>query len=936
MVEPITMFTIGVNILKSLSQQSNVLGADNAGHSFLGEAFGGAISGLSQCIYPTMLGQNQQAIEEKRQLFMKEQEALRREFENERFQKTKELQLEMARLSHEYRLAEQQASFNQQLEMMDWNHFYQHSWPLVVSPLSFRCEPKPAGAEALPKISLRVFVSNSKPSDYKSKVEDRVIQGLYDFVSTHYEGSGPRPVDFYDKGWRETHKHGGAYIKSLNRMLKGQPTLIIDPVIEGDGEYLNLRVSFWGLGEIWDIYEKTFVRLPLKRMYREAARAHARHWQQIKESLGLDDSLSPNDAINLRTLNQEERLKTEKNLAPETLEQLPFVQMGYKFDDRHYQTVAESVRILHCLIVAWVADAYHMAEYGTPPLMPELLPKLMGGEYDPGLMQLFMSGFRQLYSFLERKHNEFIINSDNEQNTAVCIPRWCVLPEFDLAFARSFAQLPDKSWAWDRIDHSLKTWVTLRGEQPVSGLFEVLTIVKGLLTPADLGYAEALRDCFVLMGDSAASALAEEMMKQAAKQSSGDEMKRNLINDFKVERDPFETMEEYRARIVGAGMLPAGQARLIKDRYDIETGRFPLEISWQDWAVPLAERMSSFYRILVPRDQAMDLYSNSSLYPVLARLALVGNKVSIVELSMYAVNKSWKIFSVYNSMLCTLEGNGLFVNSVTFSPDGQLLASGSNDDKVILWEVESGKPVHTLLYGEHVCSVAFSPDGRLLASCGFDSKVKIWEVESGKLVRTLKENGDIVMCVAFSPDGQLLAVANYYKTIKLWEVESGWHVRTLKGHGGSVTFVTFSPDGRLLASSSFDKTIKLWEVESGKPVHTLEGHGDIVMCVEFSPDGRLLASGSSDKIVKFWEVRSGRLVHTLEGHEALVKSVTFSPDGWLLASGSDDKTIKLWEVESGRLVHTLEGHGRGVFSVAFSPDGQLLASGSDNKIRLWG
>ncbi len=275
--------------------------------------------------------------------------------------------------------------------------------------------------------------------------------------------------------------------------------------------------------------------------------------------------------------------------------------------------------------------------------------------------------------------------------------------------------------------------------------------------------------------------------------------------------------------------------------------------------------------------------------------------------------------------------------SVAFSPDGQLLAAGSVNGDVRVWQVADYRQVMALSgHQGWVWSVAFSPDGTRLASGGEDRIVRIWETSTEQCLTTLHGHTDWIRSVTFSPDGARLASGSDDGTVKVWEVSTGACLTTLQGHTGRVWSVAFSPDGTRLASGSNDRAVRLWEVSTGQCLATLQEHTDGVRSVAFSPDGAILASGSNDWTVRLWEVSTGACLATLRGHTDRVMSVAFSPDGARLASGSDDWTVRLWEMGTGHCFETLQGHAGRVWSVAFSPDGAHLASGSyDTTVRLW-
>ena len=311
------------------------------------------------------------------------------------------------------------------------------------------------------------------------------------------------------------------------------------------------------------------------------------------------------------------------------------------------------------------------------------------------------------------------------------------------------------------------------------------------------------------------------------------------------------------------------------------------------------------------------------------------------------------------NLIAHLYGHTDSVWSVTFSPDGRVLASGGADGTLRLWNVATHQPLGDPI-SDHtgdVYSVAFSPDGKVLARASADGLIHLLTVATRRPLGTpLTGHTRPVNSIAFSPDGKTLASGSLDATIRLWNVASGQPVgKPLTGHTGDVYCVAFSPDGKLLASGSADGTIRLWDVStalnagaaSGKPVgQPLTGHKDSVWGVDFSPDGLVLASGSSDATIRLWDVSTALnagvttgkpLGQPITGHKGPVWSVAFSPNGTALASSSSDGTARLWDVATGRpLGQPYTSPAGQVNSVAFSPNGQMLASaGKNGVIRLW-
>ncbi|NEO17527.1 AAA-like domain-containing protein [Moorena sp. SIO3E8] len=299
-------------------------------------------------------------------------------------------------------------------------------------------------------------------------------------------------------------------------------------------------------------------------------------------------------------------------------------------------------------------------------------------------------------------------------------------------------------------------------------------------------------------------------------------------------------------------------------------------------------------------------------------------------LATASFDQTVRLWDLQGNQLALLKGHESSVRSVSFSRDGKRLATGS-DLTVILWDLEGNQLALLRGHPSSLLSVSFSRDGKRLATALSDKTVRLWDLQ-GKQLALLRGHQKLVRSVSFSLDGKTLATASDDATVRLWDLQ-GKQLALLRGHQFRVNSVSFSRDGKMLATASYDKTVRLWDLQ-GKQLALLRGHQSSVSSVSFSRDGKMLASASKDKTVRLWDLQGNQLA-LLRGHQSEVNSVSFSRDGKTLATASDDKTVRLWDLQ-GKQLALFQGHKSSLSSVSFSPDGKMLASASSDKtVRLW-
>jgi WD40 repeat protein len=284
-------------------------------------------------------------------------------------------------------------------------------------------------------------------------------------------------------------------------------------------------------------------------------------------------------------------------------------------------------------------------------------------------------------------------------------------------------------------------------------------------------------------------------------------------------------------------------------------------------------------------------------------------------------------------------GHAGAVHSVSFSPNGKYVVSGSEDKTASVWDVTTEKKISQTIHDGAVTVVTFSPDGKYVASGSEDGIVRLWNPITGKEITHLRLDSR-VSGASFVPNGKYLVASGIYdKTLHVLEMSTGKEISflpqsPLNYEDDSWIIVYLSPDSRYLASVDINNpnSAIIWEIATGQEVSRIAQEG--IRLISFSPDSQYVVSGDSDRTVRLWETATGKEIRTLT-HDRVVESVVFSPDGKYVASGSVDKTARLWDVTTGKEMARLTTDDI-IQRLTFSKDGKYIVSASlYGTIRVW-
>ncbi len=290
-------------------------------------------------------------------------------------------------------------------------------------------------------------------------------------------------------------------------------------------------------------------------------------------------------------------------------------------------------------------------------------------------------------------------------------------------------------------------------------------------------------------------------------------------------------------------------------------------------------------------------------------------------------------------MLILKDAHRTAVRALAYSPDGLLLASGSDDGQVKLWDLGSGNlAAQARPHHDSVRALTFSPEGTSLLSAGLDGCIKCLKVPVLK-GRTLVQGQGWIWALALSPDGWALAAGSECQG-HFWHLARHLEVVgpqiTLLGHRWPVNAITFSGQGRHLITGSHDRTVKVWDATWGRIQHTFEGNTDWVRSVGSSRVHPLIAWGCGDGQLSLARLDEPAILGRWRGHQADVVSLAFAPDGRTLLSVSWDGTVRYWDLPSCRERAALNWAMGRIHTVVVAPHGMTAAAaGGEGTVVLW-
>jgi WD40 repeat protein len=279
------------------------------------------------------------------------------------------------------------------------------------------------------------------------------------------------------------------------------------------------------------------------------------------------------------------------------------------------------------------------------------------------------------------------------------------------------------------------------------------------------------------------------------------------------------------------------------------------------------------------------------------------------------------------------------IASVTFGPDGNLLATSTHmDTGASLWDLPSGKLRCTLAHPDRVHTVAFSSSGARVLTAAYGSTVYIWDAATGQEAAPPLDHGALVLAARFSPDDQTVVTAGEGGLVRRWNAATGAAQGAPWVHavGPAVKVIAWSPDGEKLLTAGEDGVARQWDWLTGTPVGPPLDHGYQIWTACYSRDGRIILTGGTDNTAQLWHTTTGLRVGPPLEHSGRIWAADSSPAAPWAVTASEDGTARLWDLDTGRALGPPLDHDGEVLCAAVAENGRsLVTAGTDNTARIW-
>jgi WD40 repeat protein len=287
------------------------------------------------------------------------------------------------------------------------------------------------------------------------------------------------------------------------------------------------------------------------------------------------------------------------------------------------------------------------------------------------------------------------------------------------------------------------------------------------------------------------------------------------------------------------------------------------------------------------------------------------------------------------------------VNSASYSPDGKLLATGSDDWTVCIWDIEKKELLVKLMHIDRVMNVVFSRDGRYIAATGFNGTGQIWDISkvsssareeiSWQPVGIL-EHGSVPTEIFFTGDNDYVVICNSpvsgNSAVRIFSVDKGRKVKELQ-HKRGVRNIDLNASGSQIASAGNDARVCIWDAKTRKRLARLS-HDSIAIAVHYQANGATLFSMSDKGTVYRWNTKSWKRISRVRLTNSLDDAV-FSRNGRYVAT-THDNIVRVWDLESGRLLHAIKHEGPAASgALCFCPNSEYLVTAGDygSHVRIW-